>query len=258
MPAMLVMLQIGIALALLAAIVSAEEVGYRLGRRSAKTGRPPTGSQVSSLQAATLGLLALLLGFAFAGASGRFVDRQDLIVREANAIGSVRGVFDLAGAAERDRARSLLDEYVRLKLEHGRLLREGSAATIDLRRSVAARQAELWAVTVGVCRREIAVAPVIMPAVIQLIDIDHARDAATRRHAPRLVLGLLVACAALGIATLGFGAGLAGRRNLLLTAPLVLLIVLSLWTTIDLDYPRAGLIRVDDTPLSRLAGPGPG
>jgi len=45
-------------------------------------------SRVSALQAALLGLLALLLGFTFSMALTRFDTRKELVLEEANAIGT--------------------------------------------------------------------------------------------------------------------------------------------------------------------------
>ena len=61
-----------IAIALLGAMVLGAELGYRLGGRGRQTQNEPTRTQIISIQAATLGLLALLLGFTFAMALSRF------------------------------------------------------------------------------------------------------------------------------------------------------------------------------------------
>ncbi len=65
-----------IAIALLACMVIAGEVGYKLGRRGRQAQNEPTRIQIGSIQAATLGLLALLLGFTFAMALSRFEYRK--------------------------------------------------------------------------------------------------------------------------------------------------------------------------------------
>jgi hypothetical protein len=48
------------------------------------------------------------------------------------------------------------------------------------------------------------------------------------------------------------GCGLAKKRQLGTAGVLTFLIAASLWATIDLDYPRAGLVRVDGGPIQRL------
>jgi hypothetical protein len=54
------------------------------------------------------------------------------------------------------------------------------------------------------------------------------------------------------MAVMGYGCGLAGRRSTLLLSALILLIATALWTTIDLDHPRAGLLQLSDEPLELL------
>jgi hypothetical protein len=64
------------------------EVGFRWGRRgrrpSALDGEAPAGAIAS----ATLGLLALILAFTFGMAVSRFDARKQLVLDEANAIGT--------------------------------------------------------------------------------------------------------------------------------------------------------------------------
>lgn len=65
-------------------LVAATEAGRVLGVRAAGRG----GHDVSTLEAATLGLLALMIGFTFAMALERFDARRAAVVNEANAIGT--------------------------------------------------------------------------------------------------------------------------------------------------------------------------
>ena len=81
-------LEVAIAFALVFGLVAALIVGDVLGRRVSRDRSASVGAQVGAIQGAMLGLLGLFLGFSFAGAAGRFMERQDLIVREANAIGT--------------------------------------------------------------------------------------------------------------------------------------------------------------------------
>jgi len=77
-----------IALAILAALLAAATIGYRghlwLLHRSGET-EPESHDHLLS---AVLGLLALLLGFTFSLALNRYEARRDLVVQEANAIGT--------------------------------------------------------------------------------------------------------------------------------------------------------------------------
>src|SRR5258708_3234346 len=66
----------------------AAELGLGIGRRVGPGNDEPTRSQARVMEAAVLGLLALLLGFAFSMAASRFDTRRQQILDEANAIGT--------------------------------------------------------------------------------------------------------------------------------------------------------------------------
>ena len=68
----------------LAAILTAIEIGRWLGVHAGGE----AGGNVSTLEGAIIGLLALILGFTFAMALSRFEARRDAILTEANAIGT--------------------------------------------------------------------------------------------------------------------------------------------------------------------------
>src|SRR5688500_10777898 len=232
-------------------LLVAVEVGYQIGRRRAATGDGvPSGGQVGGSQGAMLGLLGLLLGFSFAGAASRFIDRQDLIVQEANAIGTAYLRADVIPEPHASELRQGLAECVAHRLEASNLLAEGLPRNFEA--EVAAFHARLWhAAEEGVLARpEMAVA--VLDPVNEVIDLHSTRLAAGRKHLPKVVLGLLVACSLLSMGVIGFGCGMGGGRWPWLNGSLAILIAAALWTTIDLDHPRAGMIRLSDVPLQQL------
>ena len=93
---------------------------------------------------------------------------------------------------------------------------------------------------------------VILTPVNEVIDLHSTRVNAARKHIPWLVLTLLVACSLLAVATIGYGCGVDDRCRLPLTLSLAVLVGCALWITIDLDYPRRGLLRLSDAPLQEL------
>ena len=78
----------GVFLAVLVLVLAAIEGGYRLGnyrhRQSGGEKEAPVGAMVG----ATLGLLAFMLAFTFGMAAERFDTRKQLVLDEANAIGT--------------------------------------------------------------------------------------------------------------------------------------------------------------------------
>lgn len=244
------MIEMAIAAALLLLLLAGLEVGYRLGRLSADRGEDPSGGQVGAIQGAVLGLLALLLGFSFSGAASRFIERQDQIVTEANAIGTAWLRADLLDEPYRAQLKDQLARYVQHRVDVSQRLRDG-LAQMDAA-EVAAFHTRIWRAASEGSLAKPATMVVVLPPVNEVIDMHATRVAAGRKHLPMLVLGLLVACSVLGVAVIGYGCGLGRRRSLPLTASLTLLIGAALWTTIDLDHPRRGLIKLSDAPLREL------
>src|SRR5438552_2260367 len=83
-----------------AGLVLATEVGFRIGRwRSTGLDEPAKG-QVGAIQAAELALLGLFLAFTFSMAGSRYDARKQLVIDEANAIGTAYLRASLLPSAE--------------------------------------------------------------------------------------------------------------------------------------------------------------
>lgn len=240
---MLIIVEVLLAVALFSILIGAFELGFRLGRRRGTTGE---AGAIGTIQGAILGLLALLLGFSYSGAASRFLDRQLLIVQEANAIGTAALRADLLEAPHRTRLKELLRDYSLARIEmHGEI---DSPPSSPLRQKVEQLQKELFQTAVdGIRSTPVLGGPVLNP-INELIDLHTTRLAAQRRHLPLPIFALLILCAAVSLASVGYGNGLLGRRELL-SYGLVFLVAATLWITLDLDFPRIGLIRIDQTPL---------
>ena len=242
--------ELAVAGGLLLLLVTGLEAGYRLGLRAADQGEDPSGGQVGAIQGAVLGLLALLLGFSFSGAALRFIERQDQIVTEANAIGTAWLRADLLDEPHRSQLKDQLARYVQHRLDVSQRLRNG-LGEVDAS-EIAAFHARIWEAASEGSQAKSATMVVVLPPVNDVIDMHATRVAAGRKHLPMLVLCLLIACSVLGIAVIGYGCGLSRRRSLPMTVSLAVLIGAALWTTIDLDHPRRGLIKLSDAPLREL------
>ena len=235
---------------LFALLLVSLEAGFQRGRRAAGEAEAASSAQVGTVQGALLGLLGLLLAFSFAAAGGRFLERQDLIVEEANAIGTSFLRADLLDEPQRSELRDALWRYTEHRIQTSANLRKppDPAVLAEIDRL----HQRLWrAAVAGVTARPVAMLAVL-PPVNEVIDLHSTRLAAARKHLPSLVLGLLIASSALAIGVIGYGFGLGGRRRAPLSLPLVLLIGAALWITIDLDRPRAGLMQLSDAPLEAL------
>ncbi|MBX3359094.1 MAG: hypothetical protein KF745_11795 [Phycisphaeraceae bacterium] len=244
--------QIGVPLLLVACLLASVEIGYRVGRRRLRGSDSVKVFETGAIQGAMLGLLGLLLGFSFAGAAGRFIERQDLISREANAIGTAYLRSDLLDETHGAALRAALAAYVDHRVVTSRSLQRG--LTTQAAAEIAEFHRRLWrAARAGVEARPPTMVLVI-GSVNEVIDLHAARIAAGRKHLPALVLALLLCCSILSLGVMGYAGALSRHRNTTMTSVIAILIGAALWTTIDLDWSRIGLIRVSDSALVELQG----
>jgi hypothetical protein len=235
-------------LIILALSLGASELGFRIGRA-----QQPSESErdiLTTIRTSTLGLVALLLGFSFAVTSNRFNDRSRLVMDEANAIGTCYLRAGLVAEPASTQIRTALRRYIDLRIESYEKgidpqqfahLADGMHAALD----------ELWAgVTHAVSvDRTRALSSAIVPAANDVIDLSTTREWMRSYHMPAqvvLLLGLsIVICAAM----IGHALGEGGRRRVILSLGINLLIIMVAFVVLDFDRPRRGLIRVDQTPL---------
>jgi len=107
-----------ITLAALALFLITTEVGFRRGRRVRDDLADIAKSQLSTMQGAVIGLLALLLAFSFAMAESRVETRQNLVVAEDNAIGTACLRAQLLPQPYKDEIRKSLRGYLEERIAY--------------------------------------------------------------------------------------------------------------------------------------------
>jgi len=221
------------------------EVGRRLGRR--RRARDPEGARegFAPIDGAIFGLLGLLIAFTFSGAASRFDTRRELIVEEANDIGTAYLRLDLLPAAAQPPLRDLFRRYTDSRLETYRKLPDLAAAEAELARSVAL-QNDIWAQAVTACRQaEPPVSMLLLPALNTMIDITTTRTMAAYTHPPMVVWAMLALLALASALLAGDGMAAGKTRSWLYMLAFVVSIAITTYVILDLEYPRIGLVRVD-------------
>jgi hypothetical protein len=230
----------------LAVILGASEVGWQFGTRSGGRG----GDNISTLESATLGLLALIIGFTFAMALSRFESRRDAIVNEANAIGTTALRARLLPQPHRTEALNLLREYVQLRLE----VIESGRSLAELRpfvdRSNAIQEA-LWQRAKAVAAIDNGMVPtgLFILTLNEMIDDQSKRLAALRNRVPNVVLLALFGIAAVAGGFAGYASGRDPKRSRLPVYTMGLVVFSVIFLILDLDRPSNGFIRNDQQPM---------
>jgi len=241
------MTELLIAVGLLAGLVAAHETGFLLGSHT-RSSDDPFDRQVVLIRTATGALVAFLVGFAFSGAASRFIDRADIIVKEANALGTAYLRADTIAEPQRSDLKAALKEYTADRVVL--LSREGRDQIESLLAKVSWLHERMWKSAITATRDNAPLMAVVLPPINEVIDLHSVHLAMARRHLPIPIMALLLATAAISLGIVGFGNGRVGRRFSLLDSVYGVVLVLALWMTIDLDYPGIGLIRVSNLPLA--------
>jgi hypothetical protein len=222
------------------------EVGYWLGSL-ARSADDPFDRQIALVRGSTAALVAFLIGFAFSGAASRFIDRIDIIVKEANALGTAYLRADMIVEPLRGELKAVLKEYTADRVE---LLSGERRDRIEpLLAKVGGLQERMWQSAVKGTQGNGSLAMVVLPPINEVIDLHATHLTMVRRHLPLPIMVVLLGTAAIGFGLIGFGNGRLGRRFTLLDSVYGVVLAVALWMTIDLDYPGIGLIRVTNLPV---------
>lgn len=237
-------------------LVGFGEFGYRVGSRvRQRLGEDPE-KVVSTLQGALLALVGLLLAFTFGMANSRFEARKELVVREANDIGTTWLRTALLPDPERTQSRNLLQAYLSERIDfYENRDRSTDPAVLEAFLASSTRRLDaLWAEATRAADRSRGdhMVALYVESLNASIDTHSSRVAAARNHVPETTLLLLAALTAGSAWSVGHSAGLSGKRHFLTTTTFNLLIVLVIVVVLDIDRPRRGWIRVSQRPLVEL------
>jgi hypothetical protein len=238
---------------LLVLLLLAIEVGARVGASVRSRHKGKGTVDIGSIQGAMLGLLGLLLAFTYSLAANRQDTRRELVVREANAIGTAYLRTDLLPEPHRRELQAILRQYVDSRLMPDEIMQDPVKLAEAVRRSEGVLQT-LWpaARRSNESRPPTPLDALMFQALNEVIDLHTERLAAFEYRVPQIILWLLIAVAAIAVAVTGFGGALSGQRNLVLTSTLAVLLAAVTVVIIDLDNPRRGFIRVSQRPLIQL------
>ena len=240
------MTELLVAVGLVAGVVAAHEIGFWLGSLS-RTPDEPFDRQIVLVRTSTAALVAFLVGLAFSGAASRFTNRLDLIVKEANALGTAYLRADTMAEPQRGELRAALKEYSADRVTL--LSREGRDQIEPLLAKVSGLHERMWRSATTAAKDNAPLMAVVLPPINEVIDLHSMHLVVARRHLPIPILAVLLGTAAISLGIIGFGNGRVGRRFSSIDAVYGAVLAAALWMTIDMDYPGGGMIRVSNLPV---------
>jgi hypothetical protein len=205
----------------------------------------------NTIQAGIITLAAFMLGLTFAQAQARFDSRRDLVVTEANAIGTTWLRADQLAPSATVRFRQILTAYTRERIEgystpgygdvHVRVIRDSDR-----------QQAQMWAIATSALREQPTNLgrSLLMTTLNDTIDLSSKQLNALTHHVPTAVIVLTIILTILGAISIGLQFARTKSRPLFLTALYVIAFAVVLNLVVDYDRPQVGLIHVSLDPMN--------
>lgn len=232
-------------LGLFFALLVVAQIGRMIGQRRLAAEPEASHPGFGVIAGAVFGLMGLLIAFTFSAAASRFDARRQLIVHEVNAIGTAYLRLNLLPPELQTELRSDFRNYVEARLAVYRTLPDVKAAKRELARSKVL-QNEIWnrAVAAGKGADGVQASLLLLPAVNEMIDVTTTRTLALQTHTPSLILGLLAVVALACALLVGHAMAVGKIRSWIHVLIFALVLASTIYVIADLEYPRAGLIRI--------------
>lgn len=210
------------------------EAGRRLRSRRANA----EGS--SAVEGAVFGLFGLLLAFTFSGAVSRYDAHRLLLTEEVNNIGTAYLRLGLLPVETQPALRQLFRDYTTSRLDLFNSLRP------EISLETACLQTEIWRKSISAAssnHASIDANKLLLPAINDMIDVTATRQNAFNMHPPAVVFLLLFffSCGS------AFMAGYSMKSihvDWVYTLALASAVTLTVYATLEIEYPRQGLIRL--------------
>jgi Protein of unknown function (DUF4239) len=234
---------------LLAMLLITVEIGTRMGHWLSVDSDQLRHEQLVAARDAIGLLLSLLLGFTLAMALSRFDQRQQLLVDEANAIGTAMLRVEMLPDSERGKMLALLRKYVdaRMHFSEARIAEQGIDSAMTQTKQL---QAQMWEHSVEAAKTTpTAITSLFIQALNDVIDLSEKRLAMLENRVPPAIWIMLTLISFLACLTVGMSV----RRRfwyVMMITPLIISIVMSLIA--DLNNPRSGFLQTDRKSMHRL------
>jgi hypothetical protein len=237
-------------LSFLAMLLAAWVGRFYAGRLQALESEAREGFGV--IEAATLTLLGLIIGFSFSMALGRYDQRKNYEEEEANAIGTEYVRADLLPADDAAKVKTLLLNYLDQRVlfyetrDEQQLLR--------IKSETARLQGHLWAAVKApaVAHARDPVGALAVKGMNDVLNTQGYTQAAWWNRIPVAAWTMMWAIAICSNGLVGFGMG-RGKAHTVLFLVLPLVVSIAFLLIADIDSPRGGLINVKPQNLLSLS-----
>jgi hypothetical protein len=225
------------------------ELGYRLGKIWKKRSPTTTEGAVGSVAGITLGLLAFLLAFIVSLALSRFDTRKELVMDDATSIRTAVLRAELLGEPTQSEVRTLLTEYVDVRLN---ATQTGNIPAAAQRSNELLDQ--VWAIAAEAgANGGSESASLFIQSVNDTMTVNTERVfVTTQTRLPFTILVAIYIISFLSLVLEGAQSQFQGNRNLVSMVVLVVVLSVVLLLIFDLDRPQEGFLQVSQQPMLDL------
>jgi hypothetical protein len=240
----------GVFVVTLLLILLAHEIGYRLGAARQKAKTHEKEAPVGAMVGATLALLGFLLAFTFGLAANLFQAKRQVMLDEANAIGTTYLRADFLPEVARAEVRDLLREYVDVRL--------AAAETGDVAPAIKRSEEihnQLWThASASMVENPNSIAyGLFVETLNDVIDLHSARVLiAVRSRIPPTIWLALYSIAFFAFGTMGYHAGLGSANRSFALIAVAVIFSSVIWLIKDLDTAQEGTLRVSQQSMIDL------
>ena len=235
-------------LAMLVILALSIELPYRVGK--SRIVRDETKDDAwNAVLGGLVTLAAFVLGLSFAQASARFDARRELVLKEANAIGTTWLRADQLAPGEAVRFRKTLTGYTSDRLAAYRQPYGAALYRATIAQS-GRDQAVLWSIASQALHAHPNQGLALLASSLNdTIDVSAEQLQALKSHVPTAMIVLMLALVTLEGFSLGIRFARDGARPAVLSVVFVLSCVIVITMSVDYDRPQTGLVTVDLAPL---------
>jgi hypothetical protein len=226
-------------------------VGYLIGRRhgkkeSASEKREKTAGTITG---AMLALLGFMMAISLSMSESRFENRRKLVIDEANAISTSSLRAQAIGGVHGTEIVRLIRDYTRLRLaffeagEDPKRLQTVYEQTTDI-------QSRIWKNASAIAgSRPTPISGLLLSSLNETFDLATTRRWIIEVRLPPNVIKLLMLVSFLSIGILGYYFGICGVYHPILSGLLFFSLTFIILLIMDLDRPRSGYIKPEQSPL---------
>ncbi len=242
-----------ICLVLMGVLLGAEEFGFRISRKFGPSSDNIGKGDIAFVVGAVLTLLSLLLGFTYAMSQGRYETRRQLVIEEANAIGTTYLRAKALPEPRSSEIQELLRQYAALRVEIASTRDDSPAKVFEMDKRSKRLHQLLWSHAAAQAKETpTPITSIFLQTLNEMIDLHSKRLAAYRNRVPLSIYLVLFFVSGVAMCLLGYYFGIPKLRTRILPAMVVLLVASVMWLIMDLDHPGRGVIKANQQSLIDL------